>query len=99
MAGPYFLFWRAKFTEAWYQLSEDEQNGLMAKHNELFETTGGENILGCNASWSSEQWMMIGVHKFPDMDAVHKHSENLWALNWHRYVDGETVLATEWPSS
>jgi hypothetical protein len=98
MAGPYFLLWRARFKEPWYQLSQQEQEELMAKHDELFETTGGENILACNPSWSSEQWMMFGVHKFPDIDAVHKHSENLWELNWHRYFDAETVLGTEWPS-
>ena len=34
MAQQIYQLWRARFTEAWYQLSQDEQRNLMAKVGE-----------------------------------------------------------------
>ena len=34
MAQPIYKLWRARFTEAWYQLPQDEQRSLMAKDGE-----------------------------------------------------------------
>ena len=96
MAGPYFLLYLGKRKEAWYRLSQKEKDDLMAKHNERFEAIGGEDVVACDSSWSSEQWMFFGVHKFADIEAVHKHSEFLLELDWHRYFDSMTVLGTEW---
>lgn len=43
MAGPIYPLFLGKPTEAWYQLSEEERQNLMAKHAESFDETGGKN--------------------------------------------------------
>jgi hypothetical protein len=99
MSEPIHVLFLGKATEAWYQLSQEEQESLMAKVGPSPEKAGGKNILGCNSSWSSEQWQFFGVHEFPNIEAVQKHSELLNELNWRRYVDSMTVLGTKWPST
>jgi hypothetical protein len=99
MSGPIYLLFLGKPTEAWYQLSQEEQDGLMAKVGPVTERAGGKNIIGCNSSWSSEQWQFFGVHEFPNIEAVQKQYELLNELNWLRYVDSMTVLGTKWPET
>ena len=55
-------------------------------------------MLTCSPLWSSEQWVMFGVEEFPDIEAVQKHTEDLWELEWFRYMDSTSMLGTEWPS-
>jgi hypothetical protein len=42
MAQPMNKLFMGKVTEAWYQLSADEQHSLVAKVNEALERVGGE---------------------------------------------------------
>jgi hypothetical protein len=99
MAKPIYKFFLAKPTEAWYQLSKEEQDGLMAKIGQALEKVGGKSVLMCDSRWSSEQWMGFGVEEFPDVEAVQKLTEIHNELNWHRYIDGMSVLGTEWEAS
>jgi hypothetical protein len=99
MSKPIYSLFLAKPTEAWYQLSQEEQNSLMEKVGPITEKVGGKNVVMCNSSWSSEQWQLFGVHEFPNIEAVQKHYELLSELNWLRYVDSMTVLGTEFPQS
>ena len=99
MAQPIYKLFLVKSSEAWHQLSQEEQDSLMAKVNEALEKVGGKRIVLCNSSWSSEQWPFFGVEEFPDIEAVQKHSELLDELNWLRYIETITVLGTEWQPS
>ena len=88
-----------KPTEAWYQLSQEEQNSLMAKVGEALEKAGGKPVVLCDCSWSAEQWQFFGVEMYPDIEAVQKATELQNEFNWLRYVDSMAVLGTEWPTS
>ena len=99
MAKPIYKFFLGKPTEAWYKLSPEEQDALMAKGQEALEKAGGESIVTCDTRWSSEQWLGCGVEKFPDIEAVQKLSELHNELDWLRYIDSVTVLGTEWELS
>ena len=94
MAGPIYKLWMAKFTEAWYQLSQEEQSSLLAKVNEALEQVGGKRSIYCESAWSSEQWLGFGVEEFPDIEAVQKHTALLNELNWPRYITSMTLLGT-----
>lgn len=96
MAGPIYKLFMARPTEAWYQLSEEEQNSLMAKNEESLAEVGVKAIVTCNSGWSNEEWMLFGMEEYPDMEAVHKHSADLQAMNWFRYVKSFSLLGTEW---
>ena len=82
----------AKATEAWYELSEDEQRLLLGKVNGALEQSGGKPIITCSSGWATEQWSFWGVEEYPDFEALQKHDELLSALNWFRFVDSTTTL-------
>jgi hypothetical protein len=54
MGGPIHKFWMCRVTEAWYQLSEEEQNSLLAKTNNALKAVGGKSIVTYRSDWSSE---------------------------------------------
>jgi len=96
MSQPIYKHFRGGFKEAMHQLTQEEQASLMAKVAEALEKVGGERIIMCNAGWSSDQYGVFGVEKFPDLAAVQKFRELLDELNWYRYVESESLLGTEW---
>jgi hypothetical protein len=81
-------------TEAWYQLSEEERNSLVAGID--VGKVGGRDVLLCNSAWSSEQWQFFGIEEFPDIEAVQKYSQLLEDTGWYRYVDTMSLLGMEW---
>jgi hypothetical protein len=97
MAGPVYKLWMCKVTEAWYQLSEEEQNSIMAKSDESLKAVGGKLIIRCTPLWSAEQWMLFGVEEYPDVEAVQKHAENMFASGHFRYLEGMSMLGIKWP--
>ncbi len=99
MAKPIYKLFLGRLTEAWYQLSQEEQNSLFAKDAEALEKVGGKSVLVCDSSWASEQWPFFGVEVYPDIEAVQKYAELQNELNWFRYMESMTVLGTEIPGS
>ena len=95
MAGPIYKLWMCRPTEAWYQLSEEEQDDHLAKISKAREEVGGKSITSCTSAWSSEQWQYFGVEEFPDIEAVQKHTARLLELNHFRYIESVSVLGTE----
>lgn len=68
----------------------------MTKVNEAMDTVGGQRLALCNSRWSVEEYPFFGIEVFPDLEAEQKHSALLEELNWFRYIQGTTVLGTEW---
>ncbi len=99
MAQPIYKFFQVRWTEAWYQLSQGEQKQLMTKVEEALAQVGGKNVVLCFSGWSNERWIAFGVEEFPDMEAVHKHSQLLNELNWFRYLESRTTLGTAYEPS
>jgi len=99
MAQRVYKLYLGKPSEAWHQLSQEEQEGLFAKVSEALEKVGGKRIVACNSGWSSAQCRFFGVEEFPDIEAVLRHSELLDELNHGRYSEAMTVLGTEWQPS
>ncbi len=95
MAGPIHKVFRASFSEAWYQLSKDEQAALIKKVNEAREQAGSTSSALYDCSWSSEEWQFFGIEVYPDLDAVQKHYELLRAFDWFRYLKSSILLGTE----
>jgi len=96
MAQKVYKLFMAKWTEAWYQLSQEEQDGLMAKNAESLKEVGAKTVVTCDSSWSSEQWQFFGVLEFPDIEAVQKNAAYMSQFDWLRYVDSMVVLGSEW---
>ena len=95
MTQAIYHLYLLKPTEAWHQLSQEEQGTLLTKVAETLTQVGGKQIVLCNSVWASEQWPFWGVEQYPDIEAVQKHAELLVALNWFRYMESMTLLGTE----
>jgi len=96
MAKPVYLLILAKgYTEAWYQLSKEEQASLWSKVNEIDERVGAKRHIGCNSRWADEEVSFWGTIEYPDMEAYQKKVEELEKLNWWRYYSAKTILGTK----
>jgi hypothetical protein len=95
MAQPIYKHWQARFTEAWHQLPQQDQQRLLSLVPEALTTAGGKALVTCSAAWSNERWPFFGLEEFPDLAAVHRHQQILADLNWARYVESRSTLGTE----
>jgi hypothetical protein len=57
MAEPIYKFFMARFLEPWYQLSQEEQKGLIANLDDALKKVGGKRPILCDSSWSF--WSMV----------------------------------------
>jgi hypothetical protein len=98
MAQPIYKVWFMKYKEPWYKLTTEDQNKLMAQNEESMKQVGCKLIVMCTSLWASEEWLGWGVEKYPDIDAVQKHTENLYNFKWFEYIESITYLGTEMPA-
>lgn len=94
MAAPICKVFIGKVTEAWYAISKDQQDELLAKVNAAREAAGGRLIAICDSSWASEQYQFFGMEEFPDIEAVQRFQAALNEFGWQRYTDSITALGT-----
>jgi hypothetical protein len=70
----------------------------MAQNEASLKKVGAESIVFC-VSLSSEEWAGWGVEKYPNIEAVQQHLQDLFALNWFRYFESKTCLGMEAPQA
>jgi hypothetical protein len=92
MARPIYKLWQARYTEAWYRLSPEEQQQLTAQAVAAAKQAGGRSVVLCDSAWSNEQWGSFGVVEFPDAAAAQQHADLLNALHCFRYIESRTIL-------
>jgi len=98
MSKPIYLLVIAKgYTEAWYQLSKEEQDSLWSKVEEVDKRAGAKYLLFCDSRWADEEVFDWGVIEYPDMEAYQKKVEELEKLEWWRYFSAKTILGTKMP--
>jgi hypothetical protein len=96
MSEPIYLLVLGKgWTEAWYQLSEDEQKALWAKVEEIDQRAGGSWNIICDSRWADEEIYDWGVLEYPIMEAYRQKVAALEELNWWRYFSAKTILGTK----
>ena len=100
MANPsIYKVWFMKYTAAWYKLSVKEQNDILTQNAASLKQVGAESLMVEMSVWSDENWMAWGVEKYPNIEAVQKHSVNLYKENWFQYVDSKTYLGSDLPQT
>ena len=97
MSKPVYLLVLAHgFTEAWYQLSKEEQDNLWSKVMDVGKRAGEKWVISCNSRWADESIFDWGVLEYPDMDAYQKKVEDLEKLEWWRYFSvAKSILGTK----
>src|SRR5512134_580215 len=98
MTGPIYKMFRTEPKEAWFQLSKEQQDALLARIEEARKSVGGKVMVFCDSSWNSEKWLYWGVEEFPGMEAVQEFTRCLMELDWFRYIDSEILLGTKVPA-
>ncbi len=96
MAEPIYKLYMGRLREAWYELSEQEQQALFSRLEQKQKELGVTVPVLCDSSWSSEQWTFFGVEIYPDLDAERKYSQFLTEIHWLRYIESLTVIGTAW---
>lgn len=95
MSKPiYLLVLGYGYTEAWYQISGEEQKTLWAKVKEVDAKAGAKWIIICNSRWADESVFDWGVIEYPSMEAYQQKVAELEKLNWWRYFSAKTILGT-----
>ena len=95
MEQPVYKLWQGRWTEAWHALSGEEQQRLLGEVQKALDTAGGKQLVLCSAAWSNERWPFFGLEEFPDINAVHRHTQLLLDLNWGRYMESRTTVGTQ----
>jgi hypothetical protein len=84
------------FTEAWYQLSKDEQEDLWAKVEQIEQRAGSSWLILCDSRWADEAVFDWAVIEYPDMDAYRRKVAELEKLNrWRYWSSSKTILGTK----
>jgi hypothetical protein len=96
MAGPIYKLWLNRLTEAWYQLSEEEQKQHFARVQAILDELGAKSVVTCTPTWSAEQWTLFGVTEFPNIEAVQASVQRFVEIGHYRYIEAETILGTEY---
>ena len=96
MTQPIYKMYWAKFSDTWYQLPDDEQATLLAQMRQLRDEVGAKRVMSCNCRWSSEAWDMFGIEEYPGLEAVQSYAKALQEIGWFRYIEGDSMLGTDW---
>ena len=96
MATPIYVLVLGKgYTEAWYQLTKEEQDELWAKVDAVDEQAGRKWRIMCDSRWADEETIAWGVLEYPSIEAYWQKVAELEKLNWWRYFSAKTILGTE----
>ena len=98
MSQPIYKVWRARYRESWYQLSKSDQDALSERVMNSLDNVGGKTVVVLDVRWSDDKWEAAGVEVYPNIEAVQKNAQDMQSYGWFRYVEGESYLATEYPS-
>jgi hypothetical protein len=91
----YMLVLGHDYTEAWHQLSKEEQAELWSKVDAVDKAAGAKTAIACDSRWADESLIFWAVVEYPDMEAYQRKAKELEALNWWRYFSAKTILGTK----
>src|SRR5215207_9226193 len=72
VAQTIYKLWQGRFTEAWHQLPQEEQQRLLGLVMQALDTVGAKELVLCSAAWSDERWPFFGVEEFPHLEGCPK---------------------------
>ena len=82
------------YTEAYYQLSKEEQDQLMAQVIDAVTSVGAKGVgPSYNCRWSNDTYDSFFLVEYPDIDAAIADTAAVEKLGLFRYIVSETILA------
>jgi hypothetical protein len=92
MPGPIYKLFLGRPKEAWYQLSKQEQDTVLAEYG---KATTYKPIIWCDATAFSDEWVWFGVEEYADLAALEKAAKADGDAKLRRYVEGISVLGAK----
>lgn len=88
------------YTEAYYQLTEEEKNKLFEKIGQVIEKAGAKmSTPYYNARWSNDKYMTFFTMEYPDIEAAMADTDGVEKAGLFRYLISETILGVEAPAA
>lgn len=93
---PIYKLFMGKFSEAWYRLTEEERQTILAQIQQSWSEGQMRPLVVCDGRWANEQWDFWGVGEFPNLEAVETHTMRLHEIGWFRHIQSESYLGRAW---
>ena len=84
----------ASLNESWYELSEQEQDAMLADVNESLDAVGGRRIVSARCEWSTPDFQFFGVEEYPGIGALREHMERQREIGFTDYLEETYVVGT-----
>ena len=91
---PIYRFYRFRWLDEWYRLSDEERETLLTRVGEARDIVSGHRIVECQSDWASETWHVFGIEEYPSVEALQEHRRLLERLSWFQYVEYESMVGT-----
>ena len=91
---PIYRFYRLRWLDEWYRLSEEEKETLLSRVGEARDEVSGHRIVECQSGWANETWHVFGIEEYPSVEALQEHRRLLERVNWFQYVESESMVGT-----
>lgn len=84
------------YTEAYYQLSADDKQGLWDRVGQAIEKAGAKmSTPYYNCRWSNDQYTTFFTMEYPDIESAMLDTAGVEAAELFRYMISETILGVE----
>ena len=84
------------YTEAYYQLSEEERNGFWERVGKAIEKAGAKRVTPYyNCRWSTDQYRTFFTMEYPDVESALMDTTGVEEAGLFRYLVSETILGIE----
>jgi hypothetical protein len=88
------------YTEAYYQLSEEEKNKLFEKVGQAIEKAGAKMATPYyNSRWSNDKYMTFFTMEYPNIEAAMADTDGVEKAELFRYMISETILGVVAPEA
>jgi len=84
------------YTEAYYQLSEEERQGLWGEVFKAIEKAGAKMATPYyDCRWSNDKYSTFFMMEYPDVESAMMDTAGVEKAGLFRYMVSETILGTE----
>src|SRR5690348_12896203 len=84
------------FTEAYYQLSEDEKQQFRERVLKAVEKAGAKMATPYyDCRWSNDEYRAFFIMEYPDIESAMKDTAGVEEAELFRYMVSETILGVE----
>jgi hypothetical protein len=94
--APLYRVFLMKYTEAWYALSQAEQDQWVTKLGQAHEQFGSKAIMIATSAWAGEEFLAWGVESFPSLEALQGRTLAVNDMGWFKYASATSLLGVPW---